>query len=162
MQFIILIPQLFFWFFANPFSVCEEIAFTWPFRNILFKSDPISDVEEKRKLLKTAHSNGWKGVAAVGIGMGATAAAYQPTVLMAFITGLVITLNCMLIYSWRFDTGFARQIGKVWWYLGEFASTDIWWLKRFGSQGGKVKVYICAGIVVLLNGLYFIFYPSLV
>lgn len=157
---IVWAPQILVISFAV-FSVKEEVAFTWPFRNTTFNLDPDKDLEKKKELLKTAHRSGWSAVFEMCICFGMIASWVHIGRSMIF-SGFVCGLGTFMMYSLVFDIGYAKGIKKPWWYLGEFAESDVWWIKHFGAQGGKIKAYIFAAGILLLNALYLVFYYRII
>src|SRR5687768_7925285 len=98
---------LLWWWFAKK-SAMEEVAFTWPFREL---GEACMPLEVKRRLSKTFHRNGASYVISHAIGYAALVA------MVCYFRGMhvwicaivfVITLIICLLTYWRFfDSAYA-------------------------------------------------------
>jgi hypothetical protein len=130
--------MLFAWFDAK-----EEAAWTYPFRSF----DWMAFEPEKMKQNRKAHNNGAAAILVMLIltsGLFALAGGVWYWFLVAFaVSGLS--------YWLVFDIAYALAIGQKWYYLGSTASTDKL------VKNGKVKAFICAGLIVGIVVGYLLF-----
>ena len=152
---------LFWWWFATK-SAKEEVAFTWPFRNLSTKEMFFDQV--KPSLQKVYHREGAAYVAGHAIAYGLFLAVFN----MARNGGLVVgweevvvmiigTLVCLFTYWWRFDISYARGIGKDSYYLGDTADLDQWVKRWFGTKKpGRNKARFCMIMLLVLIAGYMI------
>lgn len=142
------IIQIVTFLFAFPFSVYEENAFTFPFREFPWPSG-----YDKTPYIRKAHRFGAGGVFIVLLGLSTVACMHLSP---WWLHGIIFLATTGLIYWQTFDSGYGISVNRGIFYLGDTASTDSWWVKRFGSMGGKVKFFLFITLVVILNVLYLI------
>lgn len=156
---ILAVIILLWWWFASK-SAREEVAFTWPFREL---GEACFPLEVKRRLSDTFHRNGGSYVLSHAIGYASMVTVVcvfrsLPDLTCAIIYALTFII-CLLTYWLVFDINYAKGIGQLWYYLGDTSDTDNW-LRRFGKDVGKKKAYFCVVVIALCLAGYFLLTKS--
>lgn len=138
------------WLLFSILAGPEEAAWSYPFRNLNFDQ---FDKDTRAKESKAAHRFGWWSVAIIGVLLSATTTLAELSkfnILYAAILAVIF----MCEYSIAFDGSFGQSIGKGIFFIGSTAETD----NRLGSTKGKLKFFICLGIIIALNVVLKIFF----
>lgn len=142
---MIYVFEIGFFLFAF-FSAKEEVAFTWPFRELTPEHFPSAIKDRESKL---AHNAGAWGVSVL-LAMILVAGIMGEGIL----PGVIAALLCACIYSLVFDCRYSSGIGKGLFYLGNTARTDQDVLSFLGKYGGKLKALILTVVIIALNLVY--------
>lgn len=146
------------WFAIAGYQAQEEVAFTWPFRNL---GDDNFPPDVKARMSKIAHRQGAASVIVMALSLSllyGSLIAWLFQNWLFFFAGIAISFTAGLTMYWLvFDIRYARGIGQPWDYLGDTAATDNW-LRSLGPRAGRNKAYLCgyalAGFLALAWRLY--------
>jgi hypothetical protein len=143
--------EISFFLFAI-FSAAEEVAFTFPFREI---SDEHFSYADKKRESKKAHRSGAFGVLILLVMSGfADAAALIGTDWNKALAGLLTFSANGFIYWLVFDCAYSLGIDRGLFYLGNTPATDGFVVRILGKNAGAKKAVLCIVVIIAINLIY--------